>query len=254
MITTATRSLPPRGLARGLQLIAGTGQAHADAGRHGAAGAQVVDHPVAHDPHRRLQGDRFGGNDAQGHHAAAVHAADAVGVDGLDDARDVRQGHHGVGRGVEGQGAQVVPGRALAHPAVQVDVDRVVVQQEFVDEGPVGERGDRKADIRGAHAQLGDAGPVRAQLDQGLGQGQGGGIGLDTRVVDDLLGPSVGREGDLVEGAQLGSGDVEIDTAGATVVAGDDGAARDEGAHARVLLEFAAHVANSVISHISRRS
>ena len=42
-----------QGLAGRIQLVAGAGDIHADAGRHRAAGAQVIDHLFANDLHRR---------------------------------------------------------------------------------------------------------------------------------------------------------------------------------------------------------
>ena len=66
-------------------------------------------------------------------------------------------------------------------------------------------------------------------------QGQRGGLALDAGVVEDLLGPLVSGIGGAVDRHQVRAGDVQVDAAGAAVVAGNDGALGREGAHAREL-------------------
>ena len=75
-------------------------------------------------------------------------------------------------------------------------------------------------------------------IDHRLRQGQRRGLALDAGVVEHLAGAAVGGQCDLVEGPQVGAGDVEIDAARAAVVAGDDRSARHERAHARVFPVF----------------
>ena len=60
-------------------------------------------------------------------------------------------------------------------------------------------------------------------------------MALDTRILEYFLGPAIGRQRHLVNRCEIGAGNIQVDAAGAPVVAADDRAPGREGAHARVL-------------------
>ncbi|NGX54280.1 MAG: hypothetical protein K1000chlam4_01005, partial [Chlamydiae bacterium] len=122
-----------------------------------------------------------------------------------------------------------------ARRAVEVDIDLLVIEKEFVHEGAVGECRDGEAKRFRADSELGGTRPAWTHFDEGLGERQGRRICAQPRTVEHQLGLSVGGKRGGIDVVQPRTGDIQVNGACATVVAGNDRAAGRKRAHAREL-------------------
>ena len=157
---------------RRIELVAGAGDVDVDRLRNAAAVPKIADDVCLDDVDAGFQGNRGRRNDIQRHRTLSVDATYRARVDRFLDRGHCRQRQHRALRRVDRDFAQFVEIGIATRLPVQVNVDLVVGLEEFVDEGPVGQRRYRVADVAGVHAELGHAIPVRADFDQRLRQRQ----------------------------------------------------------------------------------
>ena len=132
-----------------------------------------------------------------------------------------------------GQGGQ--RRRAAGAVAIGVDIHLVVAEEELVQEGAIGECCHGITQIPGGETHLGRAAPDGADFNQGLGQRQAGGLGLDARIVEDGFRFPIQRSCHIINLSQIFTRHIQRHAAGAAIVAGNDRAACREGTHTRVL-------------------
>ena len=157
-----------QGRARRIELIGSAGDGHADIEGHFTALAHLVDELFANDLDAGFQRDIAWRDDVEGHGALAVDAPDGAGVDGLLDLGDGRERDDGTLRRMYRHLPERVERGAHRILAVEIDVDFLVIEEEFAHIGTVSERGYRETDIRRCHAELCGAVPFGAHFDQRL--------------------------------------------------------------------------------------
>src|SRR5690606_25028122 len=111
-----------------------------------------------------------------------------AGIDGLCDGDEAAERQRGALWRQDRKMSQRVEPGVYPGLAVGIDVDLVVFQKKFVDESTVGQGRHRVAEIFRRQAKFGCALPVWSQLHQRLGEGQGGRLSLDVRLLEDFLG------------------------------------------------------------------